>query len=241
MASAARRFRIEMTQEQGGRGGDGGGTGGAGGGSDGDKFREIMDALADIRASIGNTEQMVSQEIVEDYRGRADEARQLRIEMESVQHAINTTKLELAALHAGPGGRDIHSVTDQLDAVVKGTEQATEQLLQAAEHIDNDANDLSARLKDGESIDLLDDIRDQTVKIFEACNFQDLTGQRITKVVNTLRFIEERVDTMMALWSDLEAFVLPQSTRDEGTIMHGPALEDDSGVASQDDIDALFD
>jgi chemotaxis protein CheZ len=234
MAAAARRFRIEMVQGQSNGAADAEGMGD-------DRFQQIMDTLSEIRASIGVTEQVVSKEIAEDYRGRAEEARQLRNEIESVQHAINTTKLELAALHSGPGGRDIHSVTDQLDAVVKGTEVATEQLLQSAEQIDNDANDLSARLKNSDNLDLINDIRDHTVKIFEACNFQDLTGQRITKVVNTLRFVEERVDTMMALWSDLEAFVAPESTREAGTVMHGPAMEDEIGTASQDDIDALFD
>jgi chemotaxis protein CheZ len=231
MASQARRFRIEMGQEP---------VNGHASGDGSRQHQEIITALADIRGLLGTTEKATT-EIADDYRGRAEEARKLRYEMESIQHAINTTKLELAALHAGPGGRDIHSVTDQLDAVVKGTEDATEQLLQSAEAIDNDANDLSARLKNNDNIDLISDIRDHCVKIFEACNFQDLTGQRITKVVNTLRFIEDRVDTMMSLWSDLEAFVAPVSTREQGTTMHGPALDSDIDVASQDDIDALFD
>lgn len=230
MTNPARRFRIEMVN----------GPDEEISGSEYERHNEIIAALAEIRTSLGHTEKVQS-EIVVDYRDRAEEAKALRNEIESVQHAINTTKLELAALHAGPGGRDIHSVTDQLDAVVQGTEDATEQVLQAAEVIDTDANDLSARLKNNENVDLINDIRDQTVKIFEACNFQDLTGQRITKIVNTLRFIEERVDTMMSLWSDLEAFVAPESTMEKGTIMHGPALETDIGVASQDDIDALFD
>ncbi len=47
--------------------------------------------------------------------------------------------------------------------------------------------------------------------------------------------------TRGARGSDLEAFVVPESTMEKGTIMHGPALETDIGVASQDDIDALFD
>jgi chemotaxis protein CheZ len=209
-------------------------------GSDNERHSEIIKALTEIRSSLGHAEEVQS-EIVVDNRDRAEEARALRNEMESIQQAINTTKLELAALHSGPGGRDIHSVTDQLDAVVRGTEEATEQVLQSAEVIDNDANDLSARLKNNDNVDLINDIRDQTVKIFEACNFQDLTGQRITKVVNTLRFIEERVDTMMSLWGDLEAFVAPESTMEKGTVMHGPALDSDIDVASQDDIDALFD
>lgn len=231
MALPQRRFRIEMGMGQ--PAAEPRGEMGAG------QYQEILSALSEIRAALGSTEQ-VSQEIVTDYRGRVEEARALRAELESIQRAISTTKLELAALHAGPGGRDIHRVTDELDAVVQGTEEATEQVLQAAETIDSDANDLVAHLKNQADIDLVNDIRDQTVKIFEACNFQDLTGQRITKVVNTLRFIEERVATMMSLWGDLEAFVAPGSQVEDGTVMHGPALSTDIGVASQDDIDALF-
>ena len=44
------------------------------------------------------------------------------------------------------------------------------------------------------------------IKIFEACNFQDLTGQRITKVVGTLKFIETHIVRMMEIWGGLEAF-----------------------------------
>lgn len=229
MTYAARRFRIEMRDDPV----ESGDSGEA-------RHREVISALAEIRKSLGTTEQ-VSTEIVEDYRSRLEEARALRTEMESIQAAINTTKLELAALHVGPGGRDINRVTDELDAVVLGTEEATEQVLLSAEAIDNDANDLAALLKKGANVDLINDVRDHVVKIFEACNFQDLTGQRITKVVNTLRFIEERVEAMMALWGDLEAFVVKDSGEEDGTAMHGPALAVDIGVASQDDIDALFD
>jgi len=229
MTYPARRFRIEMRGEPV-----------ESGDLNEDRHREVITALAEIRKSLGTTEQ-VSTEIVEDYRTRLEEAKALRAEMESIQNAINTTKLELAALHVGPGGRDIHRVTDELDAVVQGTEEATEQVLQSAEAIDNDANDLAAVLKKGSNVDLINDVRDHVVKIFEACNFQDLTGQRITKVVNTLRFIEERVDKMMSLWGDLEAFVVKEQGEEDGTMMHGPALEADTGVASQDDIDALFD
>lgn len=229
MTYPVRRFRIEKQEQS----------------ADGEplfeeRHREVIAALADIRKSLGTTEQ-VSTEIVEDYRDRLVEAKALRAELESIQDAINTTKLELAALHVGPGGRDLHRVTDELDAVVRGTEEATEQVLQAAEIIDTDANDLAAALRKTANLDSVNDIRDQVIKIFEACNFQDLTGQRITKVVNTLRFIEERVEKMMALWGDLEAFVVKEAGEEDGTVMHGPALESDVGVASQDDIDALFD
>lgn len=87
------------------------------------------------------------------------------------------------------------------------------------------------------------------VSIFEACNFQDITGQRITKVVGALKFIEERVAGMMDIWggaNGLAAFApepeMPDETpeTDESSLLNGPALEEADGHASQDDIDALF-
>ena len=50
------------------------------------------------------------------------------------------------------------------------------------------------------------DIQDKVIQIFEACNFQDLTGQRITKVVSTLRFVEDRIMQMMDIWGGIETF-----------------------------------
>lgn len=52
-------------------------------------------------------------------------------------------------------------------------------------------------------------MNEMIVRIFEACNFQDLTGQRITKVVRALSFIEERVDAMMGVWHKREFETMP--------------------------------
>ena len=68
------------------------------------------------------------------------------------------------------------------------------------------ASTLAARLKDEQSRALAQDIQERVVKIFEACNFQDLTGQRITKVVATLKFIETHIVRMMEIWGGLDAF-----------------------------------
>ena len=48
---------------------------------------------------------------------------------------------------------------------------------------------------------LAQDIRDQVIRIFDACNFQDLAGQRIAKVLATLKFIEDRIARMMDIWA----------------------------------------
>ena len=78
--------------------------------------------------------------------------------------------------------------------------------------------------------------------MFEACNFQDITGQRISKVVKTLQFIEERVNKMIEIWGE-EGFTdvkQDQEERDaEAALLNGPQLAN-QGV-SQADIDKLFD
>ena len=79
------------------------------------------------------------------------------------------------------------------------TERATQQILEAAESIDEAANTLSATLKREQEQALTSDIRDHVVRIFEACNFQDLTGQRIAKVLATLAFVENRVARMLEI------------------------------------------
>ena len=97
----------------------------------------------------------------------------------------------------------------------------------------------------GDDQGLAGDIQDQVVEIFESCNFQDLTGQRITKVVGTMRFIEDRIIRMMDIWGGIESFqgveVVDELHREgDAALLNGPALEGQADVASQDDIDALF-
>jgi chemotaxis protein CheZ len=175
-----------------------------------------------------------------------DGLRQLRSETDSIHRAISRTKREIAALHVhGLNAPDSGRVARELDAVVGGTERAIQQILAAAEDIDEAANTLSAALKQTQEQALAQDIRDQVIRIFEACNFQDLAGQRISKVLATLRFIEERIARMMEIWGGIEAFqdyttAALAERRQESVLLNGPKLEGDPGHASQADIDAIF-
>jgi chemotaxis protein CheZ len=104
---------------------------------------------------------------------------------------------------------------------------------------------LLARLKDEQNQALAADIQDRVIKIFEACNFQDLTGQRITKVVATLKFIETHIVRMMEIWGGLEAFKDIETEKiavreGDTRLLNGPKIDGDAGHASQDDIDSLF-
>ena len=173
------------------------------------------------------------------------EAQKLKVELDAMYHAISQTKREIASLHSSSfNGQEMSRVTDELDEVVMGTEKATEQILAAVEVIDEDANNLVARL-DGPDHDMAADIQEKVIGIYEACNFQDITGQRITKVVNALRFVEERVENMMEIWGGIDSFheVEVEDGKDpncDSRLLNGPAQSSDEDVASQDDIDALF-
>ena len=78
-------------------------------------------------------------------RRRDDDLRQLKNETDTIHRAINRTKQEIAALHVhGLNAPESGRVARELDAVVGGTERAIQQILAAAEDIDDAANTLSA-------------------------------------------------------------------------------------------------
>ena len=73
------------------------------------------------------------------------------------------------------------------------------------------------------------------IGIFEACTFQDITGQRISKVVGTLRYIDERVSSFiehLRIPEDLDAVVdeTEEERRQRELILHGPQ-HDGEGVS----------
>ena len=168
----------------------------------------------------------------------------LRAETDSIHRAISHTMRELTSLHFGAfSDAGQGRASRELDAVVIGTERATQQILEAAESIDEAANTLSASLKHEQEQALAGDIRDHVVRIFEACNFQDLSGQRIAKVLATLTFVEDRVMRMMEIWggSDkIEECAGSIRSDSEGNLASGPKLDGDPGHVTQQEIDAMF-
>lgn len=127
---------------------------------------------------------------------------------------------------------DIPLATDELDAIVRQAEQATHGIMDATEQIEN----LIGALDDATQEKVLD----QITRIFEACSFQDITGQRVTKVIQTLKHIEAKVSDLVRLYDGgTSAANSPRSEKvgDEG-LMNGPQLPENA--ANQADIDALF-
>ncbi len=213
------------------------------------QHNQLMSAIAEVKEllSENSVPTEVPTQIMEDFRSDMAEAAKIKAELMVIQKAIDSTKYEIAALHLhGEETPDIGRMSDELGAIVSGTEQATETILTAVEAIDDNANDLGAMVRTNAQRDMANDIQEQVVKVFEACNFQDLTGQRISKVIRAFGFIEQRVDQMMEIWGGIDSFkgFEPEEIIDNGSghhLLNGPSLVSDADVANQDDIDALFD
>lgn len=189
-----------------------------------------------------------SMDVVEAYRREITEVYQLRDELDAMKLAITSTKREIASLYRSDNeGKGMRRVAGELDAVVGATEEATSSILSGLEDIETQANMLRASGVETGNNDHIGSILDRVVSMYEACNFQDLTGQRIGKIVNVLKFVEERLDKMIGVWGGLDAFkeLAVQdggiaSIDDESSLLNGPKLEEDEGHVDQSDIDALF-
>jgi chemotaxis protein CheZ len=177
---------------------------------------------------------------------QAENSQTLNSELGVIHDAIERTKQEIATLIVtGFSGPEMGRVTHELDAVVGDSERATHRILQASEEIEELATTLSASVKNSQNRDLTRDILDHVTQIFEACNFQDLAGQRVAKVISTLKFIEDHILCMMDIWGGAEQFkdIVPAARVERDShpkLVNGPKLDGDHGYVSQKDIDAMF-
>jgi len=157
------------------------------------ELRAIRDQMAkfhrhDIAAGNDTARPAADAELLlQTYRAQIEQCEKLKIELDLIYNAINRTKQEIAVLHGKSfNGAEMAKVTGELGAVVGGTEEATQQILEAVEAIDQAASALASAASPDQQRRLTEEIQEQVVAIFEACNFQDLTGQRISKVMNTM-------------------------------------------------------
>ena len=120
----------------------------------------------------------------------------------------------------------------ELEAITRDTENATHAIMNSAEVIMGmNSSDPDYKTK----------VDDEVMKIFEACSFQDITGQRVSKVVNVLKQIEERVGKLANTLGvdDKPVEMTEDEKRKAALFLHGPAIG--GPETQQDAIDAMFD
>jgi chemotaxis protein CheZ len=162
----------------------------------------------------------------------------LYLELKRLAAFIEQTKSEIAALRPDEVKLAfLPKATDELDAIVKSTAEATNRIMDAAEVVTSVA--------DGIAPEASSKLMDAVTSIYEACSFQDITGQRITKVVSTLKVIETRIDQMIYSAGEAGAATPPGALDLEApdavcdaALLNGPALPGQG--RSQAEIDALL-
>src|ERR1700722_8698955 len=154
-------------------------------------------------------------------------------EVEELARTIASAKTEIAALRVDDiTGHDIPFATDELDAIVGHTAQATNAILESCEPL----HEVTATVVG----DAAAKLQDATTRIYEACSFQDITGQRITKIVATLKTIEAKVTYIVT------TFGSSPSGEDDGrageaseeALLNGP--QHPAVAMDQSDIDRLL-
>ena len=164
----------------------------------------------------------------------------LRAELEEMASSIRETRMDIAAIKPDDNANNrIMAATEELDAIVTATERATTDILASAERLQELAERIckvEGQAEIGEEIEAI------ATNIFTLCSFQDITGQRTTKVVNTMRYLEQRVNAMIEIWGTAEQKKQRDSledTRPDAHLLNGPSMEGE-GV-SQDQIDQMLD
>jgi chemotaxis protein CheZ len=212
----------------------------------------VIAGLQELKQLIGPAQRQAT-DVIEAYRTQLQEIFELKLEFDRMKEAIESTKAQLAAIRRLESeGRGMRRVNSELDEVVVDTERATTSILSATEAIEAQVRSLRVGMGDATDQARADIVLQKVVELYESCNFHDVTGQRIAKIVGVLIFLEERLQTVIDAWAGLDAFrgfqnvapalvaapVVPGPKHEE--LLHGPRLAIDSGHASQDDIDAMF-
>jgi len=189
---------------------------------------DIMEAVESVMTSISGDMSAVNMK--------------LYAELESLARFINTAKAEIAALRPDEiKGEHLAVATDQLEAIVGATEQATNQIFEAVETIEAQAEQMQP--------EVAEKITEAVTSVYEACGFQDITGQRISKVVAALRHIDQKVEGLLEAFGNefdglqqmAKEHQAPPKTgkeRPDEHLMNGPQLPGKG--QTQDEIDALL-
>ncbi len=180
-----------------------------------------------VMEAIGRLETLLKRE-------RRPDADRIRLDIGEMKDAIERTKLEIAQIKSD--GRSPLSrfdrASNELDAIVEQTEGATSEILGSAEKI----QELAWTMREaGVDNALCDEVENLTTNIYMACSFQDLTGQRTQKVVQVLRYLENRINAMIDIWgmdedevksssADQRVAVNAHDTRPDAHLLNGPAL-----------------
>ncbi len=167
----------------------------------------------------------------------------LHTDIEALATYISTVKAEISEIRAEKINDEyVPTASDELSAIIGATEEATNSIFEAVELIEELSQEMAPEIAER--------VAAAVTNIYEACGFQDITGQRISKVVNALQSIEEKVQDLLIAFGEeagearRERKVEPEvesakpAEPDDSSLMNGPQMPDKAN--SQAEIDALL-
>lgn len=155
--------------------------------------------------------------------------RGIYLQLQRLADFITKTHEELSSLRPTELKAEfIPKATDELDAIVEATASATNRIMDAAEAI----MEVSGRMPQADA----DKVMTSVNAIFEACTFQDITGQRVSKVVTLLKVIEDRVDKMAMALGEMEP--APECTASVEAMSAMSQVDSNSSVSMSPATDA---
>ncbi len=162
----------------------------------------------------------------------------LLAEVEELGRTIARARAEVAALGVDDiTDSHIPAASDELEAVVVHTASATDRILAVCETLDALAEGLGDR-RGPTRADAARGLRIATTEVYEACGFQDVTGQRISKVVGALQAIDVKVTRIMEAFGDRRRAPDPRRPAPPRVLLQGPQLP--ALAMDQGDIDLLL-
>jgi chemotaxis protein CheZ len=199
---------------------------------------EILEVVQSVMASIEGDHASLSQ--------------RLHADIEALAEYIDTAKSEITEIRADKINAEfLPEASDQLSAIVGATEKATHEIFEAVELIEELTSTMAPEQAER--------ITEAVTRVYEACGFQDVTGQRISKVVTALQNVETRVGALLLAFGHEggagangaangaangietpaeESAATEPGARSDEDLMNGPQLP--GAANSQDDIDALL-
>jgi chemotaxis protein CheZ len=156
--------------------------------------------------------------------------------LEHLSRFIRSTRNEISSMRPeSASGNYLSNANDELEQIINETANATNAIMSAAEELEKLAGCIPPEAAD--RITLI------VTGIYEACAFQDITGQRITKIIRAIQKIESKVNALAAACGHASAepgeFGGPASpSNGDAALLNGPQLSNEA--KSQAEIDQLF-
>lgn len=215
----------------------------------GDELDEQIEALVRNSGSVDPAEIVdVVESVMSTVSGDLSTVNQrLYGEIESLARFIHTAKAEIASMRPDEIKTEhLAAATDELEVIIGQTESATNSIFEAVETIEQLCEKMDAETSEA--------VTNAVTTVYEACGFQDLTGQRISKVVVALQHIEHKIEGLLEAFGhefgryaeaqDGDGSEAPtrrpgKADRPDEDLMNGPQKPGEG--TTQDEIDALFD